>query len=56
MNKNNFNFENLEVKKITKEIVEKAKKNNLVKPVSQAFKDISVSTEIHKGKKEYFSN
>ena len=32
----------------------KSKEINMIKPVKEAFKDISATMEVHKGKKEYF--
>ena len=46
---------NLKNKSILKNILKKAKEKNVIKPLNDAFKDIPVHKEIHKGKKEYFN-
>lgn len=45
----------LKTKKLLKNILNKAKAKKAIKPLTDAFKDIPVHKEIHKGKKEYFS-
>ncbi len=42
------------IKDMAKKITEKAKKRNLIKPLSEAFKDVPAKQEIHKGKAHYF--
>lgn len=54
MKKQKIDLKNSNLKDLTRNLVKKAKKDNLIKPVSAAFKDIPASDEIHKGKKEYF--
>ena len=44
------------LKKEAKRITEKAKKRNLIKPLSEAFKDVPAKKEIHKGKTENYFN
>lgn len=51
MEKNKENILN-----IVNNLTLKAKEKNVIKPVKEAFKNIPVTKEIHKGKKEYYSN
>ena len=50
------NIKETKIKEVVNDLILKAKNNNLIKPVNEAFKDIPVSEEIHKGNKEYFCN
>lgn len=43
------------IREKAKRITEKAKKRNLIKPLNEAFKDVSAKEEIHKGKINYFN-
>lgn len=43
------------IRKMAIKITEKAKKRNLIKPLSEAFKDVPVKKEIHKGNINYFN-
>ena len=45
---------NLNLKQQAKLIIDKAKKLNLVKPLSAAYDDLPCEKESHKGKKETF--
>lgn len=56
MKEKKVDLKNSNIKELTKNLVKKAQKKNLVKPISAAFKDIPASDEIHKGKKEYFND
>ena len=47
MNYNNFNKETIKIK--VKKLVSKSKKNNIIKSHIQAFEDIPVKYEEHKG-------
>lgn len=55
MKKQKNDFKDFKLKDLTKGIILKSKERNLVKSISEAFKDIPAEDEIHKGKKEYFS-
>ncbi len=46
-------FKNSILKKDVKDIVLEAKKRNLIKPHTEAFKDYPVNKEKHKGKLNY---
>ena len=48
-------FNSCDIKKMAKKVTEKAKKRNLIKPLSNAFKDVPAKKEIHKGKIDYFN-
>ena len=48
------NIKDTKIKEVVNDLILKAKNSNLIKPVNEAFKDIPVSEEIHKGNKEYF--
>ena len=54
MKKKKVDLKNSNMRELTRNLIKKAQKKNLVKPLSQAFKDIPAADEIHKGKKEYF--
>ena len=54
MKEQKVDLKNSKLKDLTRDLVKKAQKMNLIKPISAAFKDIPTSDEIHKGKKEYF--
>lgn len=43
-------FKSASLKKAVKELVSEAKKRNLIKPHTEAFKTYPVSREVHKGK------
>jgi len=43
-----------DIKKMANAITEKAKERNLIKPLSEAFKDVPAKKEKHKGKTNYF--
>ena len=49
MNDNKITFNSFELRTKVKELIETAKKNNLIKPLEEAFKDMPVKDEIHKG-------
>jgi len=49
-NKNNVSFQNEELQKKVKELIQKAQKSNRIKPLSEAFKKNPVKEEAHKGK------
>ncbi|MBQ8473040.1 MAG: hypothetical protein IJ501_06015 [Bacilli bacterium] len=55
MKKVKLDFKSLEIKKKSKTIIDIDKKKNLIKPVSEAFKDIPAKEEIHKGESKYFN-
>ena len=46
----------LKTQAVLNNILKKAKAKKIIKPINDAFKDIPVHKEIHKGKKEYFNN
>ena len=46
---------NSDIREMAKKITEKAKKKNLITPLSEAFKDIPAKKEVHKGKISYFN-
>ena len=48
MNDNKIAFNNTELRIKVKELIKTAKKNNLIKPLEEAFKDMPVKNEIHK--------
>lgn len=54
MKEKKVDLKNSNLKELTRNLIKKAQKKNLIKPLSQAFKDIPAIDEIHKGKKEYF--
>lgn len=54
MREKKVDLKNSNMRELTRNLIKKAQKKNLVKPLSQAFKDIPAADEIHKGKKEYF--
>ena len=43
------------IRDMAKKITGKAKKRNLIKPLSEAFKDVPAKKEIHKGNVNYFN-
>lgn len=43
------------IREMAKKTTEKAKKRNLIKPLSEAFKDVPAKKEIHKGNVNYFN-
>lgn len=47
-------FKQFRHKKMANAITEKAKERNLIKPLSEAFKDVPAKKEKHKGKTNYF--
>ena len=49
-NKKNVSFQNEELQKKVKELIERGQKLNKVKPLSEAFKKNPVEDEEHKGK------
>lgn len=55
MKKQQIDLKSPKLKKLTMDLVKESKKKNLIKPISDAFKDIPAVDEIHKGKKEYFN-
>lgn len=55
MTKQKVDLKNPDLKNLSKKLIKEAQKKNLIKPISQAFKDIPAIDEIHKGKKEYFN-
>ncbi len=46
-------FKDASLKKAVKKLVLEAKKRNLIKPHTEAFKSYPVSKEVHKGKLEF---
>ena len=42
------------LKKMVDKIIKNAKDRNLIKPLSEAFKEVSTAKEIHKGKLSSF--
>ena len=44
------------LRNLTKKLVLQSQKNNLIKQLPEAFKDVPAREEIHKGKKEYFTD
>ena len=44
----------IELNKRFKNTINVAKEKDLIKPLSEAFKDVPVKYEIHNGRKEYF--
>ena len=50
VSKNNVSFQSDKLKKKVKDLIEDAKKENRIKPLSDAFKNNSVENEEHKGK------
>ena len=54
MEKQEINFKSPKILEFVNDLTLKAKEKNMIKPVKEAFKDIPVSNEDHKGKKEYF--
>ena len=54
MNKQEIYFKSSKMLELVNDLTLKAKEINMIKPVKEAFKDISATKEVHKGKKEYF--
>lgn len=54
MDKKKTNFNDKSFKEKVKEIIDKSKKLNLIKPLSSAFENTPCTKEEHKGKKESF--
>jgi len=48
MNDNKITFNSFELRTKVKELIETAKKNNLIKPLEEAFNDMPVKNEVHK--------
>ena len=56
MRKQKDDLKNKRLRELTRNLVNRAQRKNLIKPIKEAFKDIPAVEEIHKGKKEYFDN
>lgn len=54
MNKQEIYFKSSKMLELVNDLTLKAKEINMIKPVKEAFKDISATKEVHKEKKEYF--
>ena len=54
MKKQEIYFKSSKMLELVNDLTLKAKEINMIKPVKEAFKDISATMEVHKGKKEYF--
>lgn len=54
MKKPKIELSNPELKKLSREMVNKAKERKLIKPISEAFKNVPTDKEVHEGKEEYF--
>ena len=54
MKKQEINLKSSKMLELVNNLTLKAKEKNMIKPVKEAFKDISATKEVHKGKKEYF--
>ena len=54
MKKQEINLKSSKMLELVNDLTLKAKEKNMIKPVKEAFKDISATKEVHKGKKEYF--
>ena len=54
MNKQEIYFKSSKMLELVNNLNLKEKEKNMIKPVKEAFKDISATKEVHKGKKEYF--
>lgn len=52
--KQKISLKSLKLKKIVDNLTLNAQKKGLIKPVEKAFENVSVTKEIHQGKKEYF--
>lgn len=55
MKKQLIDLKSPKIKELAINLVKESQKKNLIKPISEAFKDIPAIDEIHKGKKEYFN-
>lgn len=47
-------FKDNNLKKAVKKLISIAKKENKIKPIAEAFKDVPTSKEDHKGKLSYY--
>ncbi len=47
-------FNSSNVKAIVKKVTDKARSKSLIKPLSDAFKDVPVKEEVYKGDLDYF--
>ena len=54
MKKQEIYFKSSKMLGLVNDLTLKSKEINMIKPVKEAFKDISATMEVHKGKKEYF--
>lgn len=54
MKKQEINLKSSKMLGLVNDLTLKSKEINMIKPVKEAFKDISATMEVHKGKKEYF--
>ena len=54
MKKQEIYFKSSKMLELVNDLTLKAKEINMIKPVKEAFKDISATKEVHKEKKEYF--
>ena len=54
MKKQEINLKSSKMLELVNDLTLKAKEINMIKPVKEAFKDMSATKEVHKGKKEYF--
>ena len=54
MNKQEIYVKGSKMLELVNNLTLKAKEKNMIKPVKEAFKDISATKEVHKEKKEYF--
>ena len=54
MKKQEIYFKSSKMLGLVNDLTLKSKEINMIKPVKEAFKDISATKEVHKGKKEYF--
>ena len=54
MKKQEINFKSSKMLELVNDLTLKAKEINIIKPVKEAFKDISATKEVYNGKKEYF--
>lgn len=54
MEKKIMDLKDHKLKKMVDKIIKNAKDRNLIKPLSEAFKEVSTAKEIHKGKLSSF--
>lgn len=54
MEKQEMNLKSSKILEFVNDLTLRAKEKKMIKPVKEAFKDIPVTKEVHKGKKEYF--